>query len=227
VSIILDGENAWENYDNDGKEFLNALYEDLSTSETVKTVTPSEYLKMFPEQQKLEHLFSGAWFSANYDTWIGEPEETTAWNYLGKVRKFLQDYELGKKKAPSEDALKQAFNYMYFAEGSDWFWWYGSDQDSGNDAYFDTGFRQLLAKVYESLGEPVPTFVKIPIIPEAVVDTSQKSPGYSAPRSMAKPVRANGIPQLITRLWAAHKPDLKMSLQDSIMGLMAKTCTSE
>ncbi len=181
VSIILDGENAWENYDNDGKEFLNALYQDLSDSKTVKTVTPSEYLKLFPEQQKLDSLFSGAWFSANYDTWIGEPEETTAWNYLGKVRSFLKDYETGKKQAPSEEALKEAFNYMYFAEGSDWFWWYGADQDSGNDAYFDTGYRQLLAKVYESLGEPVPTFVKVPIIPEAVVDTTQKFTGIFTP----------------------------------------------
>jgi hypothetical protein len=181
VSIILDGENAWENYDNDGKEFLNALYAELSASKTVKTVTPSEYLKMFPEQKKLDSLFSGAWFSANYDTWIGEPEETAAWNYLGKVRSFLRDYETGKKQAPSEAALKEAFNYMYFAEGSDWFWWYGADQDSGNDAYFDTGYRQLLAKVYESLGQEVPTFVKVPIIPEAVVDTTQKFSGVFTP----------------------------------------------
>jgi len=181
VSIILDGENAWENYNNDGKEFLNDLYEDLSNSKTVKTVTPSEYLKMFPEQKKLDTLFSGAWFSSNYDTWIGEPEETTAWNYLGKVRSFLRDYETGKKQAPNEAALKEAFNYMYFAEGSDWFWWYGADQDSGNDAYFDTGYRQLLAKVYESLGQEVPTFVKVPIIPEAVVDTTQKFSGVFTP----------------------------------------------
>ncbi|NMC85276.1 MAG: glycoside hydrolase [Anaerolineaceae bacterium] len=182
VSVILDGENAWENYDNDGKEFLNALYADLSASQTIKTVTPSEYLSMFPQQEKLDTLYSGAWFSANYDTWIGEPEETTAWNYLGKVRKFLQDYELGKKQAPSDQALKDAFNYMYFAEGSDWFWWYGSDQDSGNDAYFDQGFRSLLEKVYTSLDQPVPTFLKVPIIPEAAVDTSQKFSGVFTPQ---------------------------------------------
>ena len=174
VSVILDGENAWENYDNDGKAFLNALYKDLSESKTIKTVTPSEYLKMFPQQESLDHLFSGAWFSANYDTWIGEPEETTAWNYLGKVRKFLQDYEQGKKKAPSDAALKEAFDYMYKAEGSDWFWWYGADQDSGNDAYFDQGFRSLLESVYTSLDEPIPTFLKVPIIAESSVDTTQK-----------------------------------------------------
>mgnify|MGYP000895478389 CR=1 FL=1 len=174
VSIILDGENAWEYYPYDGKEFLNALYQELSESETVRTVTPSEYLEMFPEQQSLPTLFSGAWFSQNYDTWIGEPEETLAWNYLGKTRKFLAEYETGKAAPPSEDALQQAFQYMYFAEGSDWFWWYGADQDSGNDSYFDEGFRSLLAKVYESLDEPVPTYVKVPIIAKSVVATSQE-----------------------------------------------------
>lgn len=183
VSVILDGENAWENYDNDGKEFLNALYQDLSESKTVKTVTPSEYLKMFPEQKKLDTLFPGAWFSPNYDTWIGEPEETHAWNVLGKVRKFLADYDtLKKKQAPSDEALAQALDYMYLAEGSDWFWWYGADQDSGNDQYFDEDFRALLAKVYESLNEPVPAFVKVPIIPEKVATTSQPFSGLFTPK---------------------------------------------
>lgn len=181
VSVILDGENAWENYDNDGKEFLNALYEELSNSKTVRTVTPSEYLASFPEQRELGKLFSGAWFSANYDTWIGEVEENTAWNYLGRTRSFLTDFEQGKKQAPSQQDLEQAFRYMYFAEGSDWFWWYGSDQDSGNDSYFDLGFRQLLAKVYESLGEPVPSFVKVPIIPKSVAEINQGVLGNFTP----------------------------------------------
>jgi alpha-amylase/alpha-mannosidase (GH57 family) len=68
VSIILDGENAWENYDNDGKEFLNSLYQELSKSDSIETITPTEYLTKFPEQRELKELFPGAWFSANYDT---------------------------------------------------------------------------------------------------------------------------------------------------------------
>jgi predicted glycosyl hydrolase (DUF1957 family) len=168
VSIVLDGENAWEYYKLDGKEFLNELYKQLSESTTIKTVTPSEYLAMFPEQKTLDNLYPGAWFSPNYDTWIGEAEEKQAWNYLLEVRKDLAMYDITKTKtAPSEEALAQALDYMYLAEGSDWFWWYGADQDSGQDAYFDIGFRALLAKVYESLGEPVPTFVNVPIIPKS------------------------------------------------------------
>ncbi len=183
VSIILDGENAWEHYDNDGKEFLNALYQNLAESATIKTVTPSEYLAMFPEQKTLDTLFPGAWFSPNYDTWIGEPEETTAWNYLGEVRQDLSRYDIAKiKTAPSPEALKQALDFMYLAEGSDWFWWYGSDQDSGNDAYFDEGFRALLANVYTSLGEPAPAFVKVPIIPERVVVSETPFRGVFTPQ---------------------------------------------
>ena len=175
VSIILDGENAWEYYDNDGKEFLNALYRKLNESKTVKTITVTEYMQKFPEQNTLDTLFPGAWFSANYDTWIGEHEETLGWEYLRRVRKDLAQYDFYKKKTTSSpEALAEALDYMYLAEGSDWFWWYGADQDSGNDAYFDQGFRALLAKVYEALGEPVPEFVKVPIIPAK--DTAASTP---------------------------------------------------
>jgi alpha-amylase/alpha-mannosidase (GH57 family) len=144
VSIILDGENAWENYDNDGKEFFNALYQLLSESNTLKTITPSEYLKLFPEQREIKDLFAGAWFSPNYDTWIGEPEENTAWEYLGKVRADLAKYDIQKIRTAPAEAIAKAQDFMYLAEGSDWFWWYGADQDSGQDSYFDEGFRALL-----------------------------------------------------------------------------------
>ena len=181
VSIVLDGENAWEYYPNDGKEFLNAMYQMLNESETIKMVTPSEYLELFPKQRELETLFPGAWFSPNYDTWIGETEENVAWNYLGKTRDFLAKYDVAKTKEASPEAIAKALDYMYLAEGSDWFWWYGSDQDSGVDTYFDTGFRALLAKVFESLGEPVPTFVKIPIIPKTPEQPTQAFTGLATP----------------------------------------------
>ncbi len=181
VSIILDGENAWEYYDNDGKLFLNTLYRLLAESKTIKTVTPSEYLAMFPEQRTLERLYPGAWFSPNYDTWIGEAEEKQAWNYLAQARYDLSKYDMLKTRQAAPEAIAQALDYMYLAEGSDWFWWYGSDQDSGQDEYFDQGFRALLAKVYESLGEPVPTYVNVPIIPKKPAKAEQEVQGLSTP----------------------------------------------
>ena len=163
VTIVVDGENAWENYDNDGKEFFHALYTKLAASDTLKTITPSEYLELYPEQRELPELFPGAWFSANYDTWIGEEEEAEAWDLLAKVRADLKQYEDDTLVAAPE-ALTEAQDFMYLAEGSDWFWWYGTDQDSGQDSYFDEGFRALLKGVYTSLGVVPPAFLDIPII---------------------------------------------------------------
>jgi alpha-amylase/alpha-mannosidase (GH57 family) len=180
VSIIMDGENAWENYPNDGNDFLNALYQQLSESEVLQMVTPSEYLKMFPEQRTLEDLFPGAWFSANYDTWIGEEEEALAWDALARVRDDLAAYEMGEITVEA-DRLAEAFDFMYLAEGSDWFWWYGADQDSGQDSYFDEGYRALLAGVYESLGVEVPRFVSVPIVQTPAVQPARPFTGLSTP----------------------------------------------
>ncbi|MBG0770520.1 MAG: glycoside hydrolase, partial [Anaerolineaceae bacterium] len=184
VSIILDGENAWENYAGDGNDFFNALYQQLSDSEVLQTVTPSEYLEMFPEQQTLDYLFPGAWFSANYDTWIGEEEEAIAWDYLATTREDLAAYESGAEYT-AEENLAQAFDFMYLAEGSDWFWWYGADQDSGQDSYFDEGYRALLAGVYDSLGVEVPAFVSVPIVQAAAVQPEVAFTGLSTPEMMA------------------------------------------
>lgn len=180
VTIVVDGENAWENYDNDGKEFFHALYSKLASSETLETITPSEYLELYPEQHELPELFPGAWFSANYDTWIGEQEEADAWDLLINVRKDLEQYVDGKLNATPE-ALAEALDFMYLAEGSDWFWWYGTDQDSGQDSFFDEGYRALLKGVYTSLGVEVPTFLNIPIIQPQPLKPDTTISGESTP----------------------------------------------
>jgi alpha-amylase/alpha-mannosidase (GH57 family) len=182
VSIILDGENAWEYYDNDGKEFLHALYQALSSTPGIQTVTPGEFLAKFPDQKKIESLWPGAWFSSDYATWIGEPEENTAWNVLGRTRNFLAQYDIYKKKQADPDRLAQALDFMYWAEGSDWFWWYGSDQDSGNDDYFDFAFRALQKEVYRALDQPVPDYLDVPIIPRKVAAPTQPPAGPISPK---------------------------------------------
>lgn len=179
VSVILDGENAWEYYDRDGKAFLNALYRNLSESKTIQTITPSEYLEKFPEQKKLDKLFPSAWFSPNFDTWIGEPEEREAWNYLLRTRQAL-DGAIRSGKL-TDDQLATAKDFMYLAEGSDWFWWYGTDQNSGNDDYFDVGYRALLAEVYKAIGKEVPEFVQVPIIQPNPISAATPLAGLSSP----------------------------------------------
>ncbi|MGD8489409.1 MAG: glucodextranase DOMON-like domain-containing protein [Anaerolineae bacterium] len=165
VSIILDGENAWEHYDNDGKEFLNAMYrllEEEQAKGTLQTITPTGYVEQFPEQQELDNLWPGSWVSPDYLTWIGEDEENRAWDYLGQVRGFVER----KKHTWDGGTLAAVMDAIYAAEGSDWFWWYGSDQNSGDDGSFDEQFRRTLQRVYEIVGEPVPTFLKVPVIPQ-------------------------------------------------------------
>ncbi len=166
VSVILDGENAWEYYDNDGKEFLHGLYQRLSDDPDIITVTPSQFLEIAPEQPAIEQLWAGSWINHDFATWIGEDEENRAWEYLLEARKLLQKYQNGVRTPPSEEALAAAEDLMYVAEGSDWFWWYGADQNSGDDGSFDLQFRNTLKEMYLALGEEAPTFLDIPIIPE-------------------------------------------------------------
>ena len=162
VSIVLDGENAWEHYQNDGIDFLSLMYETLTTTDWLKTTTPTEYIEKYgPQIDKLDKVFPASWFQPNFATWIGETEETYAWDYLQKTRAFYD-----RSNASGEytvEQLEKAFDYMLLAEGSDWFWWYGSDQSSGNDDYFGSAFRNLLKNVYVSLGQEPPTLSLIHI----------------------------------------------------------------
>ena len=174
VTIVVDGENAWEHYDNDGKDFLNALYSNLSEADWVTTATPSEIIDAFPESiEPLPDVFPASWFQPNFATWIGEAEEARAWDYLYEVREDL------KKSEGSVDAAAYAgaSTSMMFAEGSDWFWWYGSDQDSGDDRYFDTAFRELIGKVYDDLGQERPGYVRVPIIPDHATEPNRSPDG--------------------------------------------------
>lgn len=174
VSIILDGENAWEYYDNDGKDFLASLYSQLSQASDIKTVTPSEFLAKYPATVKIDKLWAGSWINANFDTWIGEPEENTAWNYLGAARATLEKYISGVREV-DKAGLDKARELMYSAEGSDWFWWYGADQNSGDDGAFDTMYRNTLVDLYRALKAEPPDNLFVPILAAAPAN-AQRAP---------------------------------------------------
>ena len=172
VTVILDGENAWEWYrfDNDGKEFLHALYRKLSKlhdSKQVVTVTPTEYVQGNPRRgvpphpikdlPRIEWLWPGSWINANFDTWIGEKEENRAWEYLLRTRTDLENSGLSQPDPmanPPKQGTKNWYAWMaweelYAAEGSDWFWWYGEDQQAGSgDKPFDEAYLLHLNNVY-------------------------------------------------------------------------------
>ncbi len=156
LTVILDGENAWEWYehDMDGKRFLNQLYTNLTVATErgdLSCVTPTEYLRTHPVTSlpMIEKLWPGSWINANFDTWIGEPEENQAWEYLLRTRQDLEKSNL-TPKGPGAPA----FESMYAAEGSDWFWWYGADQTAGGgDKPFEDAFFSHLRAVYKHMRE--------------------------------------------------------------------------
>jgi alpha-amylase/alpha-mannosidase (GH57 family) len=173
LTVILDGENAWEWFkqDEDAKTFLNSLYGKLAKLQKTKevmTLTLSEYLagnesRGIPahppdELAELEWLWPGSWINANYDTWIGEREENEAWEYLRTAREDLEKSGLPrpdyKASRPQEGTkawyAEQAWEAVFAAEGSDWFWWYGTDQSApAGDRPFDIAFITHLNHTYE------------------------------------------------------------------------------
>jgi alpha-amylase/alpha-mannosidase (GH57 family) len=159
VPVILDGENAWEAYPGGGLIFLRELYGLLSASEGVHTTTISDYLAQ-GGLQPLEGLFAGSWIGHNFRVWIGEKLNNKGWKYLGRTRAAL----LKAQEHLTGEALTRAWEEIYSAEGSDWFWWLSEQHSSPYDEQFDHLFRSHLRAVFETIGEEVPAFVQEPIV---------------------------------------------------------------
>ncbi|UCG79072.1 MAG: glycoside hydrolase [Nitrospirota bacterium] len=161
VSIILDGENAWEYYKNDGHDFLNALYKLINDDDRIHSITASEYLSISSKKHTLERLHAGSWIYGNFGIWIGHDEDNIAWDYIYQTRKALveADNSSGSRNV-------DAWMDLYAAEGSDWFWWYGDDHVTDNAREFDELFRHNLMSVYRKIGADIPEFLHIPVLKE-------------------------------------------------------------
>ena len=159
VTIAMDGENAWESYVNDGRDFLAYLYEGILKESSIVPVTISEYLSEARDPGSLQHCFAGSWIAHNFAIWIGHPEDNTGWTLLSMTRDYLE-------KADPDRTNKEAWESIYIAEGSDWFWWYGDEHSSENDEVFDLLFRENLSNVYRFLGKEPPDIFSIPILLE-------------------------------------------------------------
>jgi alpha-amylase/alpha-mannosidase (GH57 family) len=165
VTIILDGENPWENYDKDGLEFLHGLYDLLESDPQLTSITPSDYISEVTKGKRklkpLKKLSPGSWIGGNFRIWLGHRENNKAWDLLRETRDFLVKVaEIGNLDG---DTLSEAWEEIYIAEGSDWFWWYGDDYSSEMDSDFDMLFRIHLKRVYEIAGEEPPEQLSKPI----------------------------------------------------------------
>ncbi len=182
VPIVLDGENPWESYEDDGLHFLTALYEALEAAPDVTTVTVSQALDGGLPAGHLHHLHSGSWIQANYQIWIGAKETNAAWNLLGQTRAFVEETRVQRGLSDDDPALMQAMDALHSAEGSDWFWWYGDDFSSEQDKAFDSLFRGYLKAAYKALGQTPPSAL------HRSISTVQPSIEIIPQKALIKPV---------------------------------------
>jgi alpha-amylase/alpha-mannosidase (GH57 family) len=144
ITIIMDGENAWEHYSNNGVDFLESLYTDIEKSPCLTTLTALEFLSL-SASKNIDRLASGSWINADFGVWIGSRQNNFYWCLLRKVRDELE-------KSP-EHLKKVALRYFYLLEGSDWFWWNTFEDITGE---FKNIFYAYVEKIYQLLGKKPP-----------------------------------------------------------------------
>ena len=172
VAIILDGENCWERYPDNGYPFLRDFYAALNEDPQLEMCTISSALRK-SEATPLEHLAAGSWIRGDFTTWIGHPEENRAWELLHQARNEVFSTELSKALEESTEPPGDLVRELLRAEGSDWFWWYGDEHVTAQADIFDRLFRLHLEGLYHLSGLPVPARLH-----QAIKPVSRKVSGY-------------------------------------------------
>ena len=185
VSVILDGENAWEYYPKSGREFLRRFYDALQREAGLEAVTITEAIARHRNVAPLPSLVPGSWINANFNVWIGAPEDNRAWDYLHHAREFYAQHAA----QASEAQRRLAFEEILIAEGSDWNWWYGPEHHSANDRDFDELYRKHLSNIYQALGAPVPDYLAQAITAGEVRPAYTPQTAYIHPRVTGDKIR--------------------------------------
>ena len=160
VTVILDGENAWEYYPDNGHYFLDALYKTLSSHPTLKVSTFAEQAERTPARP-IKRLAAGSWVYGSFSTWIGSEDKNCGWDYLVAAKQAYDSVvAAGKLNA---DQLLQATRQLAVCEGSDWFWWFGDYNPSGSVSDFEQLYRTQLRELYRMLGVAPPALLDVPI----------------------------------------------------------------
>lgn len=160
VSIILDGENAWEHYPHNGYYFLRGLYEKLSANPQIQLTTYSEYLEQKKSTpQTLPTMVTGSWVYGTLSTWIGCNDKNLGWDMLCDAKRCY-DEAVESQKVHHEILLK-AKEQLAVCEGSDWFWWFGDYNSAESVSDFEKLFRQNLTNLYKLLDYPLPSYLAV------------------------------------------------------------------
>ncbi|HMI51592.1 MAG TPA: glycoside hydrolase family 57 protein [Candidatus Saccharimonadales bacterium] len=167
ICLFLDGENAWEYYPNNGREFLRDFYGRIQSDQDFRALTAKEAIAAAGEIPSTGGIFPASWINANFDVWIGDQEDVAAWELLWDAREMyarcVDARTQDRDGAPTEEALKLALESLMAAEGSDWCWWYGPEHSTANDAEFDALYRKHLTAIYIALGQVAPEELAKPI----------------------------------------------------------------
>lgn len=164
VSVILDGENAWEYYPYNGYYFLQELYQALVDHPDIQMTTFSDILAMqqaqqLPEPALLNDICAGSWVYGTFSTWIGEPAKNRAWDLLCEAKRQYDQHVHGLSLAAKEKCQQQ----LALCEGSDWFWWFGDYNNAQSVQSFDQLYRRNLSNLYHLLGLTPPAHLSQPI----------------------------------------------------------------
>lgn len=180
VSIILDGENAWESYLDNAIHFFNALYQRLSESKWCVSVHLDEIAREGSIYPILSRIHPGSWIYRDFSTWIGQKNKNRAWEMLCQAHLTYQRHGESLSQAVRNKIERE----LMIAEGSDWFWWYGTDHRSEYADLFDTIFRHRLITIYGYLSISVPLYLLRPNRSEtetrSLIPTEWISPALSA-----------------------------------------------
>ena len=180
VPIILDGENCWEYYENNGENFLRELFARLSDTNEITTLRFGDVLNdgssnFLPE---LNSIRAGSWINANFDIWIGTEVNVKAWEMLKNTRITFENNRANLPKNIRNEIISE----IMIAEGSDWFWWYAPYNESENKEEFDIIFRYHIKKIYDLMQIPAPQDVQFPI--NGTEEANQQSNSTNASSTM-------------------------------------------
>jgi len=163
VSVILDGENAWEHYPYNGYYFFDDLYGLLADHPAIRTTTYADVLKRErpPATGLLKNLRAGSWVYGTLSTWIGDAEKNRAWDLLCAAKQSYDMVVSSGRLSPAEEAAAEA--QLAICESSDWFWWFGDYNPSQAVASFDRLYRRNLTNLYHCLKLAPPAHLDLSI----------------------------------------------------------------
>lgn len=158
ISIILDGENAWEYYPENGYYFLNQLYRSLTENPHLQLTTFEQFLaEKSPQPAHEEKLVAGSWVYGTFSTWIGDSEKNRGWEILVEAKRTFDEQLAAGRLSPEE--IEAAERQLAICEGSDWFWWFGDYNPSATVGQFDQLYRMHLANLYQMMNVEAPPYL--------------------------------------------------------------------